>query len=380
MATGFTPTFSAFDKAMMGLAMSRAKRGLGTTASNPSVGAVVADPATGEVIATGWTQPGGRPHAEAEALSRAGLRALGKTLYVTLEPCAQTGRTPTCADQVLTAGLARVVVALVDPNVIIAGRGLAQIRAAGIRVDVGLMADAAFQLTRGHILRQTMQRPLVQLKIAASRDGCVAPGDGAPVWVSGLEARARGHLMRAEADAIIVGINTIIADDPELTCRLPGLDHRSPQRIVVDSHLRTPLTARVLKGRQDNRPTLIASLLPTDDPRAEALESTGAVVLGALGEHVGQWVNLRRMFATLAARGLTRVLVEGGPTLAQTCLSDDVVDTMALFQSSDVLGAKGLPVFGAGGIAQFDDPSRWSLAERRFFGRDTFSVYHRVRD
>ncbi|HRK18658.1 MAG TPA: bifunctional diaminohydroxyphosphoribosylaminopyrimidine deaminase/5-amino-6-(5-phosphoribosylamino)uracil reductase RibD, partial [Hyphomicrobiaceae bacterium] len=174
---------TAFDEHMMTIALRLARRGLGATAPNPAVGAVVADETTGEIISRGWTQPGGRPHAEKEALARAGDRARGKTMYVTLEPCAHTGRTPTCADAMVTSGLARVVCAIPDPNPIVAGRGFGQLRAAGMDVDVGLLEDEARHITLGHILRQTADRPFVQIKMALDAGGAIAEGDGAPVWV-----------------------------------------------------------------------------------------------------------------------------------------------------------------------------------------------------
>ncbi|MEZ5856378.1 MAG: bifunctional diaminohydroxyphosphoribosylaminopyrimidine deaminase/5-amino-6-(5-phosphoribosylamino)uracil reductase RibD [Hyphomicrobiaceae bacterium] len=256
---------ASFDSAMMAIAVRMARRGLGTTAPNPSVGAVIADEMTGEVIARGWTQAGGRPHAEKEALRRAGDRARGKTMYVTLEPCAHTGRTPTCADALVTAGIKRLVCAIPDPNPVVSGRGFAQLRAAGIEVDVGYLAEDARWVTLGHIKRQTEERPFVQLKMALDARGRVAAGDGAPVWVTGPEARAYAHLLRARADAILVGSGTVLADDPELTCRLPGLAHRSPDRIVLDTRLRTPPTAKVYRQGL-NRPRVWSRPPPMPRP------------------------------------------------------------------------------------------------------------------
>ena len=215
-----------FDEHMMRIALRMARRGLGTTAPNPAVGVVIADEHTGEVIARGWTQPGGRPHAEKEALRRSAGRERGRTMYVTLEPCAHTGRHPTCADAMQAAGLARVVCAIPDPNPVVSGRGFSQLRAAGIDVDVGLLAEEARWVTLGHIKRITAHRPFVQLKMALDQHGKVAAGNGAPVWVTGRDARAYAHLLRAETDGIIVGSGTVFADDPELNCRLPGMASR----------------------------------------------------------------------------------------------------------------------------------------------------------
>ncbi len=192
------------------------------------------------MIARGWTQPGGRPHAEAHVLERAGERARGQTMYVTLEPCSHHGRTPPCAEAILAAGVKRVVCATSDPNPEVSGKGLALLREAGVAVEVGVCAEEARWMAAGHILRMTKGRPFVQLKIAVSGDGLIAPGDGAPRWVTGPEARQFAHILRAQADAILVGRKTVADDDPELTCRLPGLEQRSPRRVVLDAKFRTP--------------------------------------------------------------------------------------------------------------------------------------------
>ncbi len=355
-----------FDTRMMRIALGLARRGLGRTAFNPSVGAVVADEVTGRMIAGGWTQPGGRPHAEKEALRRAGDKARGKTMYVTLEPCAHTGRVPTCADALLSAGLKRLVCAIADPNEIIAGRGFEQLVEAGVAVELGLLAPQARWLTAGHILRAVVGRPFVQLKLAVSADGRIAVGTGrAPVWVTGPQARAYGHWLRAQADAIIVGVGTILADDPDLTCRLPGLANRSPLRIVLDTDLRTPLSARVLAGA----PTTIF---------------TG----GRVGEHGGASVEPLPMvdgrvdpaavLTRLAKDPIRRVLIEGAPTVAQRFLGADLVDEVVLFQSPTALGDLGIEPLGVRGLAPFDGAG-WTRAARRAIGSDTMTIYRRNR-
>lgn len=303
-----------FDWHMMGIAIRMARRGIGTTAPNPAVGAVIADEATGEVISRGWTQPGGRPHAEKEALARAGDRARGRTMYVTLEPCAHTGRVPTCADAMVMGGIRRVVCAIPDPNRIVSGRGFAQLRAAGLEVDVGLRADEARWVTLGHIYRHTEARPFVQLKLALDARGRIAAGDGAPVWVTGEEARSFAHLLRAEADAILVGAGTVMADDPELTCRLPGLAHRSPDRIVLDTHLRTPATAKVYRQSTTKPRVWIAAAVNDGDRDSSPHEAGGAIVLD-IGSANGRTLDLDGLLDTLISNGLTRLLVEGGPTV-----------------------------------------------------------------
>lgn len=357
---------AAFDARMMRLALGIARRGLGRTAFNPSVGAVIADDVTGEVIACGWTQPGGRPHAEKEALRHAGNRARGKTMYVTLEPCAHTGRVPTCADAVLTAGLKRLVCAIADPNEIIAGRGFEQLVEAGAGVEVGLLSAEARWITAGHILNALQGRPFVQLKLAVSADGRIAAGTGtAPVWVTGPQARSYGHWLRAQADAIIVGVGTILADDPDLTCRLPGLAERSPLRVVLDTHLRTPAMARVAQGL----PTLIFT-----GPDIAPDATCGTAKIEALPPGPDPLAVLRR----LVKDPIRRVLIEGAPSVAQSFLAADLVDEVVLFRGPKTLGDTGFAPLGDRGLAPFDGAG-WSRVRERAIGPDTMIVYRRHR-
>lgn len=326
------PTPSAeFDHHMMDIALRVARRGLGTTAPNPSVGAIVVDEVTGEVVARGWTQPGGRPHAEKEALRRAGDRARGRTMYLTLEPCAHTGRLPTCADAMVSAGLKRVVCAIPDPNPIVSGRGFAQLSDAGIKVEIGVQADEARLVTLGHILAQTAQRPFVQLKMALDANHAVAAGNGAPVWVTSPEARAYAHLLRAESDAILVGAGTVLADDPALTCRLPGLTGRSPRRIIVDGALRTPATAKVYSAADSipgARYPMVWLATRADEARLMAsphAANRGHVTFDGHPEGNGQIV-LATLLNRLARNGVTRLLVEGGPQMWAAFLAAGLVD------------------------------------------------------
>ena len=366
-----------FDHHMMGIALRMARRGLGQTAPNPAVGAVIADETTGEVIARGWTQPSGRPHAEPVAIARAGERARGKTMYVTLEPCSHHGRTPPCSDAVLAAGITRVVAALEDPDPRVSGRGLDQLRAAGVAVTRGVRAAEAHWLTRGHIVRVTERRPFVQLKIAVGADGAVPRGTGsAPVFVTGAEARAQGHLMRAEADAILVGHGTVSADDPDLTCRLPGLGARSPRRIVLAGNPQGLVGSR-----------LVASVarVPVQLFTAEraAHELPGAVAeLRALGVDcrtarlVGGRIWLPAVLEALAEDGVTRLLVEGGPSIWRAFAQHGLYDEVVLFHAG---GADCGEKFGdvaarevlmrVAGIADLD------LAQRRRIGSDDMLVF-----
>jgi diaminohydroxyphosphoribosylaminopyrimidine deaminase/5-amino-6-(5-phosphoribosylamino)uracil reductase len=319
------------DRRMMDIALAMARRGLGRTAPNPSVGAVVVDPHTLEVLARATTAPGGRPHAEPVALAAAGARARGATLYVTLEPCSHQGVTPPCADAIVAAGIARVVCAIEDPDPRVAGRGLARLRAAGIAVTRGVRAADARHVTAGHICRVGRRRPFVQLKLALDREGRVPVGTGAaPTFVTSPEARALGHRLRAEADAILVGHGTVTADDPSLICRLPGLSARSPRRIVLARH-GLALAGRRIVGDLDRAlATVVASPDLAADVRA-AMEAAGAEVVTAPVVDGALW--LPAVLEHFAAAGVTRLLVEGGPTVwrafARAGLVDEIVLTVA---------------------------------------------------
>jgi diaminohydroxyphosphoribosylaminopyrimidine deaminase / 5-amino-6-(5-phosphoribosylamino)uracil reductase len=364
-----------FDTRMMAIALTMARRGLGSTAPNPAVGAVIADETTGDVIARGWTQPGGRPHAEKEALVRAGERARGKTMYVTLEPCAHTGRVPTCADAVVTSGIARVVCALPDPNRVVAGHGFAQLREAGIAVDVGRLGGRARWITLGHILRQTEGRPFVQLKMALGADGRIARGDGKPVWVTGEQARADGHLLRAEADAILVGGMTVRADDPELTCRLPGLGQRSPIRIVFSPKLGLPLD-RKLVAAAATQPVWLVTGAPSG--RADAEISARGVQIVHVPEALMGVAGMAAVMRTLAVKGITRLLVEGGPRTWAACLEARLVDEVVVYQGPEPAPVNGLDVFPNGGMEAYFSLFGLVRAESERLGADVRLVYRRV--
>ena len=315
-----------FDLDMMRIALRVAARGLGNTAPNPAVGAVIANETTGEIIARGWTGPGGRPHAETEAIRRAGPRATGATLYVTLEPCAHFGKTPPCADAIVTAGLSRVVVGTLDPDPRTAGMGIAKLRAAGIPVTENVLEPEARWLTRGHILRITDNRPFVTLKLATDADGRVAAGDGtAARWVTGPQARTAGHKFRAEADAILIGAGTLRADNPDLTCRLPGLALRSPVRVVLAGRAALDPSAKIF---------VTAAAVPVLVIRAGAALASDHD-LAARGAEVVELpeTSIRTVLAALAARGITRLLVEGGPTIWRNFAAAGLVDEGVLFMA-----------------------------------------------
>jgi diaminohydroxyphosphoribosylaminopyrimidine deaminase/5-amino-6-(5-phosphoribosylamino)uracil reductase len=321
----------------MALALSLGRRGLGRTWPNPAVGAVVVK--NGEIVGRGWTQPGGRPHAEIEALRRAGEAARGATLYVTLEPCSHHGKSPPCADAVITSGIARVVSALQDPNPEVSGAGHARLRSAGIAVDVGIGGAAARRDHAGHIRRMREGRPQVMIKLAISADGKAAGAGRRRVAITGDAVRNRVHLLRAQSDAIMIGSGTVLADDPVLTCRLPGMVKMSPTRVVLDSALRLPIRSRLVQTARDTPLWVIAA--DHAPPASEAaLREHGADVVRT-AEKNGR-LDLTAVLKLLAARGVTRLMVEGGPTLASAFIAGDLVDEALLFHSPIRIGDDGL--------------------------------------
>jgi diaminohydroxyphosphoribosylaminopyrimidine deaminase/5-amino-6-(5-phosphoribosylamino)uracil reductase len=316
----------------MALALSLGRRGLGRTWPNPAVGALIVK--DGEIVGRGWTQPGGRPHAEIEALCRAGAAARGATMFVTLEPCSHHGKSPPCADAVIASGITRVVSALEDPNPEVAGAGHARLRRAGIAVDIGIQADAAKRDHAGHIRRMREGRPHVMLKLAISADGKAAGAGRRRVAITGEAVRNRVHLLRAHSDAIMIGIGTALADDPTLTCRLPGMVGMSPVRVVLDTRLRLPVDSRLVQTARQT-PLWIIANAPTSEA---ALRAHGAEVIRMVDKD-----GLESVLERLGSRGITRLMVEGGPSLASAMLADDFVDEAVLFHSEMTIGEGGLP-------------------------------------
>lgn len=316
---------------MMRIALRMAKRGLGRTAPNPSVGAVIANENTMELISRGWTQSGGRPHAETEALRHAGRTAANATLYVSLEPCAHFGVTPPCVDAIISAKIKRVVVALEDPDPRTSGAGLQRLRDANIRVDLGLNAGEAKWITMGHILRQKEKRPLISLKIATDQHGSVPKGNGlGPQFVTSKEARSAGHLLRSQADAIVVGSGTVYDDNPELTCRLPGLKDRSPLRIILCGSRRIPLGSKLVQTAKNKHLLL---LYAGQDRSAYA----DHIKLGVETVEIAcdqRGVKIPAVLELLAARGMTRILVEGGPKVWRSFSESQKVDEIFHFHAS----------------------------------------------
>ncbi|MBV9557495.1 MAG: bifunctional diaminohydroxyphosphoribosylaminopyrimidine deaminase/5-amino-6-(5-phosphoribosylamino)uracil reductase RibD, partial [Pseudolabrys sp.] len=339
--TATAPMDPAVDARFMTLALALGRRGLGNTWPNPAVGAVIVRNETDGpvVVGRGWTQPGGRPHAEVEALRRAGAAARGATIYTTLEPCSHFGQTPPCADAIIAAGIARVVSALDDPNPEIAGEGYRRLRAAGITVVTGVGADEARRTHAGHVCRMREGRPHVTLKLAVSADGKAGLAGRRPVAITGEAVRERVHGCRAKHDAILVGIGTALADDPLLTVRLPGMLHRSPVRVVLDSALRLSPASKLARGAREV-PLWILAGPESPSARADALRAQGAEVLQVEGS--GDQRDLAAALKLISARGITRLLVEGGPTVAGAFLTAGLVDEAVLLRSPIEIGPGGI--------------------------------------
>jgi diaminohydroxyphosphoribosylaminopyrimidine deaminase/5-amino-6-(5-phosphoribosylamino)uracil reductase len=330
----------------MRLALALGRRHLGRTWPNPSVGAVLVTTVGDrpQLIAQGITAPGGRPHAERIALERAGSAARGATLYVSLEPCSHEGRTPPCAAAVAEAGIARVVSALEDPDPRVSGQGHALLRAAGVEVAIGMLAEEAGRAHRGHVMRITQGRPAVTLKLAQTPDGYAARRLGPRLLVTGDAVQARVHLMRARADAILVGVGTILADDPLLTVRLPGLEACSPVRVVLDSRLSTPTRSRVVEGAGTVPTWIVAG--PEAPAEAELrLTGRGVEVLRVGADPSGR-IRLDEALRRLAERGLTRLFCEGGPSLGEALAAADALDEVVIATGATPLGELGRPALG----------------------------------
>lgn len=324
------------DARWMDYALRLGRRALGTTAENPNVGCVIVK--DGRVAGIGWTQPGGRPHAETQALKMAGEAARGATAYVTLEPCAHHGKTGPCAEALAAAGIARVVTAIEDPDPRVSGGGHAILARAGIAFESGLMAEQARRDMAGFLMRIIKKRPQVILKMAFSSDQKIAGGIGQRTAISGPEAKARVHLLRAQSDAILVGMGTVLADDPELTCRLPGLEHRSPLPFVLSRTGELP-------------------------PQSH-LARKGAEVLRG---------DLAGLLADLGARGINRLMVEGGARVARSFLEAGLVDQFHLIQSPKALGAEG--VDGLAGLPLDQALQPFTMIEQEKLGSDLLTVY-----
>ena len=357
-------SFSAIDHAMMARALQLARRGLYTTSPNPRVGCVIASGA--DVLGEGFHERAGESHAEIRALNAAGERARGATAYVTLEPCSHHGRTPPCADALRAAGVVRVVAAMEDPNPLVAGKGLAVLRAAGIVTERGLLEDEARELNIGFVSRMTRRRPWVRLKAAASLDGKTALNNGLSQWITGEQARRDGHAWRARSCAVLTGIGTVRDDDPQMTVRHVETT-RQPLRVVVDSRLETPLSARVLDGASNDAPVLIACAIE-DPARSAALRARGAQVV-LLPNSAGK-VELVALLAELARRGINEVLAEAGFKLNGSLLREACVDELLLYLAPCLIGEAAQGLFNLPELATLGDRRELRIVDLRRVGED----------
>ncbi|MGE4482882.1 bifunctional diaminohydroxyphosphoribosylaminopyrimidine deaminase/5-amino-6-(5-phosphoribosylamino)uracil reductase RibD [Acidocella sp.] len=361
------------DEEFMRTALALARRGLGQTAPNPSVGCVIVK--QGRIVGRGFTSPGGRPHAEVNALAAAGDEARGATAYVTLEPCNFTGKTGPCTEALISAGVARVVLGARDPHARVNGGGIARLRAAGVSVSEDMLRRECEAVISGFAMVQAQQRPLLRLKLASSLDGRIATAGGESQWITGPEARRAGHALRGRHDAVMTGVGTVLEDDPELTCRIEGFRTAPLVRVVVDSHLRTPLLSKLVRDAAKH-PLWILYRDGADKLRRKALETAGARLIEIPAASAG--VDLHAGMRALAKEGLTRVLVEGGGTLAAGLLRDGLVDRLSWFHAPCVIGGDGFPAAQAFGIQKLADMPRFTPVFIRRLGSDTLTEFTRV--
>lgn len=357
----------------MRAALALARRGLGDTWPNPSVGCVIVR--DGRVVGRAVTAPTGRPHAEPQALAMAGEFARGATAYVTLEPCCFHGRTPPCTDALIAAGVARVVIGVRDPDPRVNGAGIARLREAGIAVEEGVLREEAEDIAAGLYCRVRAGRPLVTLKLASTLDGRIATHAGESRWITGEPARRMAHALRGRHDAVLVGVGTVLADDPDLTCRISGYKQVPLVRVVVDSRLRTPLLSRLLVTARAT-PTWLIARNGADADRRRAFAQAGVTLIEVPGSELG--VDLKRGLEALADRGITRLLVEGGGQIAASLLRADLVDRIAWFHAPAVMGGDGWPAAQAFGVERLADMPRFVRHASAPVGEDWLAELRRL--
>lgn len=364
------------DQRYMAAALSLGRRGQGACWPNPAVGCVIVkeNRVVGRVVGRGWTQPGGRPHAETMALAQAGDLARGATAYVTLEPCSHHGETPPCTDALIAAGIARVVAPMADSDPRVAGQGFDQLRQSGIDVTTGVMVETAARDHAGFFLKTEQGRPLVTLKLASSFDGRIATATGQSQWITGPMARRAVHGLRASHDAVMVGAGTVRADDPSLTVRDLGVV-RQPVRVIVSRHLDLPLLSQLARSAYDI-PVWLCHGPGADIERLHAWAGLGARLLPCGGR--GTQLDAADVLRQLGAAGLTRVFCEGGGALAASLLAADLVDELVGFTAGLAIGAEGMPAIGALGLQRLESAPRFDLIETRPIGPDILHRWSRA--
>lgn len=359
-------SIKAQDERWMRLALSLASRGLGRVWPNPAVGCVIVK--DGKLLGRGRTARGGRPHAETIALTQAGKAAKGATAYVTLEPCAHHGKTPPCADALVTAGIARLVCALDDPDSRVAGKGYKILRDAGVDLTEDVLMDAASDLNQGFLLNRTIGRPMFTLKMASTIDGRIATASGESRWITGSEARRQVHLMRARHDAVLIGAGTARVDDPLLDVRDLGLSGDNPVRIILDGGISLPLTSRLARTAKDV-PLWICHRAGLDKKRRKTWEDIGVTLIEVNHSDTGE-LDLADMAKQLGKRGITRVLCEGGGRVASSMIAADLVDELVTFTAGMALGSDSAAAFGPLQIEALRDAPRFQLLETYTVGED----------
>jgi len=358
-------------------ALQLAALGGGRTSPNPLVGCVVLD-AAGQLVGEGFHQRAGTPHAEVHALRQAGARAQGGTAVVTLEPCCHHGRTPPCSEALAGAGITRVVMAMRDPDPRVNGRGLAMLRGAGIAVEEGLLEAEARALNAGFFRRIQAGMPVVTLKLASTLDGRIATASGESRWITGEAARREVHALRARHDAILVGSGTVLADDPDLTCRIPGMERVPMLRVVADARLRTPEASRLVQGAE-LAPVLIITA-PGHPPAAQAPFIAAGADIVTVPAHAAGGLDLPSLLRALGRRGVTRVLAEGGAGLAAALLRQGLVDRLVWFHAPAVMGGDGHPALQGLRLAALSAMPRFRRTAQRALGDDMLSEFERIED
>ena len=355
----------------MRAALSLARRGLGNVWPNPAVGCVITN--YGNVIARGWTQPGGRPHSEVEALNRAGSKSKGSTVYVTLEPCAHHGQTSSCAQALVEAGVSCVYVACRDPDERVNGKGIEVLKNSNIEVHEGLELNDAIYLNAGFFSKIQHSRPLVTIKLASSLDGKIATHNGESKWITSEVSRAKSFMLRSSYDAVAVGSGTVIADDPELTCRLPGLKDSSPIRVIFDGSLRTPIDSKVVKSAKQF-PTWILTNTYKRNDKVNALINAGVELIEVPCNSSGRPI-IKDSLEIIASKGITRLLVEGGSKLNTSLLKNRLVDRLAWFRAPSLIGQNSTPVFNSIGVDSISEMINFDRTEVQVMGTDLLEIY-----
>ena len=361
----------------MQVALAASRRAEGRTGANPPVGCAIVS-ADGRLVAVGHTAAGGRPHAETQAITMAGAAASGATAYVTLEPCAHTGQTGPCADALVAAGIARVVIAIRDPDPRVNGRGIERLAEAGVDIQIGVEAEGARQIMAGFLSRVTRDRPLVTWKTATSLDGMIALADGAKRWITGPVMRRFVHLQRSRSDGLLSAIGTVLADDPEFTCRTPGLEADSPHRFILDANLRTPPDAKLFDTAPEVGLTIFCRA-DCDPQAAVALRAAGADIQSVPVDAAGR-LSLVDVMQAIAGSGCGNLLVEGGGKLGSSLLRDGLVDRILWTRSSHLIGHDGIPAIGTLGTGELPEQPVFTMSDEGQFDGDSFILLERPAD